>query len=225
MRKDTIITRNKIISTAERLYAERGIDAVSLNEITREADQKNKSALSYHFGGKEGLLQAIIDKHAPGVLEAKDDLVAKLEAQPRQATLEDVSRIVVYSLASKLDDDDGGRYYLAILAQLAASNQLQPLFAGREYSAENDKVMQMIAGLTTDIPQELRASRLLQATSMLLHSLSYLARIIDKKPGVTSLKGHVRLNQVFIDNLVDSLVAIASVQPSQATQEALAQAV
>jgi len=49
MRKDTLLTRQKIIATAERLFAERGIDAVSLHEITRESGQKNKSALSSHF--------------------------------------------------------------------------------------------------------------------------------------------------------------------------------
>ena len=45
-------------------YAERSIDSVSLNEITVAAGQKNRNALQYHFGNRDGLLQAIIDKHA-----------------------------------------------------------------------------------------------------------------------------------------------------------------
>jgi AcrR family transcriptional regulator len=42
-----------LISAAERLYAERGVDAVSMREITREAGQKNSSAFQYHFPSKK----------------------------------------------------------------------------------------------------------------------------------------------------------------------------
>ena len=54
-------TRLNFIQTALKLYAERGIDAVSLNEITVAAGQKNRNALQYHFGDRNGLLQAMVD--------------------------------------------------------------------------------------------------------------------------------------------------------------------
>ena len=59
MRKDTIKTRKKIIAVAEKLFAECGVDGVSLNEVTRASGQRNKSALTYHFGSKEGLMLAM----------------------------------------------------------------------------------------------------------------------------------------------------------------------
>lgn len=37
-------TRNKIIRVAVRLFAERGIDGVSLNDINKAAGQRNKNA-------------------------------------------------------------------------------------------------------------------------------------------------------------------------------------
>ena len=60
-------TRERFIGAAQQLYAERSIDSVSLNEITVAAGQKNRNALQYHFGNRDGLLQAIIDKHADRV--------------------------------------------------------------------------------------------------------------------------------------------------------------
>jgi AcrR family transcriptional regulator len=54
-------TKTKIIETAERLFAEKGINNVSTREIAREAGQKNHSALHYHFGDKESLLDALLD--------------------------------------------------------------------------------------------------------------------------------------------------------------------
>ena len=54
-------SKTKIIETAERLFAEKGINNVSTREIAREAGQKNHSALHYHFGDKENLLDALLD--------------------------------------------------------------------------------------------------------------------------------------------------------------------
>jgi AcrR family transcriptional regulator len=49
----------QLIDAAERLFAERGIEAVSLREIAAEAGQKNNSAVIYHFRDKKGLLDAL----------------------------------------------------------------------------------------------------------------------------------------------------------------------
>lgn len=54
-----LISRLKIIKTAERLYAINGIDATSIREINKAAGQRNGSAVQYHFGNREGLLEAI----------------------------------------------------------------------------------------------------------------------------------------------------------------------
>ena len=47
MRPDTAETRARLIATAEQLYAERGLDGVSLVEISREAGQRNRAAAHY----------------------------------------------------------------------------------------------------------------------------------------------------------------------------------
>ena len=57
-------TRRKFIRAAQKLYAEKSIDAVSLNQVTSAAGQKNRNALQYHFGSREGLIQAILDQAA-----------------------------------------------------------------------------------------------------------------------------------------------------------------
>ena len=57
---DRNATKEALLGTAERLYAQRGLDAVSMREITREAGQKNSTALQYHFSSKEALVSAIM---------------------------------------------------------------------------------------------------------------------------------------------------------------------
>lgn len=217
MRKDSLRTRQKIIATAERLFAERGVDAVSLNEITREAGQKNKSALSYHFGSKDSLLLAIIEKHEGAILEQRNAYLDDLENR-RAITIDSVMRAFVYPLAAKLDDEDGGKYYLGILAQLASCPGMHLYKLRPDYITREERVMKLFRGLTPNMPEELRLPRLLQTSALLFHSLSYLASIIDKRDNSR------RLCQVFTDNLVDALVAIATAEPSKITRMALAEA-
>lgn len=54
-------SRTRIILVGEALIASDGIDGVSLRRIAAQAGQKNHHAVQYHFGTREGLIQAIFD--------------------------------------------------------------------------------------------------------------------------------------------------------------------
>ena len=50
----SIDTKEQILNAAEKLFAEHGIEAVSLRSIISEAGV-NLAAIHYHFGSREGL--------------------------------------------------------------------------------------------------------------------------------------------------------------------------
>ncbi len=52
-----------VVDSARDLFADRGIEGASLREIARVAGQANTSALQYHFGDRESLLDAVLKKH------------------------------------------------------------------------------------------------------------------------------------------------------------------
>src|SRR5210317_643955 len=56
-----INTKKRILDTAEKLFAQKGFHATSLRMITREADV-NLAAVNYHFGSKEELIKAVIER-------------------------------------------------------------------------------------------------------------------------------------------------------------------
>ncbi|CRK50839.1 Tetr family transcriptional regulator [Rhodococcus sp. RD6.2] len=62
--------------TAERLVAERGLHGVRVSEVVREAGHKNNSAVVYHFGSWEGLLQAVWQRHTEPVAVDRAVLIA-----------------------------------------------------------------------------------------------------------------------------------------------------
>lgn len=113
-------TRAQLIRTAERLFAERGVESVSLREINREADQRNATALQYHFDDRQGLVRAILAKHEPAIEASRHALLDKIE-DDGQRDLPRLSFALVMPAAEKLADGDGGRAYLRIVAQLINS--------------------------------------------------------------------------------------------------------
>ena len=114
-------TRAQLVRTAERLFAERGVEAVSLREINREADQRNATALQYHFEDRQGLLRAILAKHEVAVEAGRHALLDEIEKEGR-CDLHRLSTALVLPAAEKLSDRDGGRNYLRIVAQLINSH-------------------------------------------------------------------------------------------------------
>jgi AcrR family transcriptional regulator len=106
-----------LIAAAEQLFADRGIDGVSLREINREARQRNTTSLQYHFGDREGLLRAILAKHGREVHARRNALLDQYEANG----VDDVRALAsafVLPLVAKLHDPEGGRGYLRIAAEL-----------------------------------------------------------------------------------------------------------
>lgn len=74
-------TKERILDTAERLFAENGYAGTSLRHVIAEAGV-NLAAVHYHFGSKEELLDAVVARRAEVV---NADRLARLDAAQRAA--------------------------------------------------------------------------------------------------------------------------------------------
>ena len=63
------------------MIARRGLEAVSLREINAEAGVANASAVQYHYGGRAGLIRAILAKHHPAVEARRHALLDQFDAR------------------------------------------------------------------------------------------------------------------------------------------------
>ena len=105
-----------LIRAAERLFAERGSDAVSLREITAAAGATNASAVQYHFGGRRGLLGALMAKHEADIEVRRHEMLDAYEALPAP-DVRTLAAALVEPLAAELTVD-GGPGYLQLFADL-----------------------------------------------------------------------------------------------------------
>ncbi|GLQ07791.1 hypothetical protein GCM10007924_30130 [Sneathiella chinensis] len=82
-------TRDRIKIAAQRLFAERGIEAVTVREIVVAAGQKNMASLHYYFRTKEDLARELLLDAATLIEARRTELLDRMEAlggphQPRE---------------------------------------------------------------------------------------------------------------------------------------------
>ena len=183
------------MSAAERLFAERGIDAVPVGDIVRAAGQRNNSAVQYHFGDKQGLAQAVLDKHQEGIDAQRVELLDRLD-ETTSATLRDVVDVLVQPLA-RLLDDPAGRHFLQIQAQIQTTPSINGATTQRRGAT---RMVTLLADIGGDLDDPHGNHRRALVISLLFHGLADFTR---RRPGAGASE-----RQRFTAALTDSLVAV-----------------
>lgn len=76
---DTADSKVQLILAGEKLFAEQGVEGASLREIAALAGHGNNNAVRYHFGSKQGLVQAIFRHRVVQMEPVRAGLIERLE--------------------------------------------------------------------------------------------------------------------------------------------------
>ena len=90
----------RMIDAAERLVAERGLAALTAQAVQDAAGQRNKSAVHYHFGGRQGLVNALVAARMGPANERRTSMLLALG--PEATTRQLVEALVVPLIESVL---------------------------------------------------------------------------------------------------------------------------
>ena len=137
-------TRDRILDAAEKLFAERGYHGVSLRDVTGAADV-DVALVSYHFGNKQGLLDAVLLRRAA---ELNDERLALLDAVQaeglrRPPKLEEIIDAFTRPLLDRSTrGSPGWKSYFALIAEINNS----PEFGGVLMTRYFDPVVQRFIG-------------------------------------------------------------------------------
>lgn len=100
-------TRERIIDAAEILFAEKGFDLVSLRDITSQAEA-NVASVNYHFGSKENLIAAVIERHVIPITEGRLRMLdeAELKHGDKMVPTEEILRAFLQPLLDHLAENE-----------------------------------------------------------------------------------------------------------------------
>jgi AcrR family transcriptional regulator len=97
-------TRTRLLDAAAELFAEQGVDAVSVDAVA-EAAGRTSGAVYAHFGSKQGLLLALLDSWKDSALAVLLAEVAVTESPRRQLA-------AVWANVADGPEDETGRWHL-----------------------------------------------------------------------------------------------------------------
>jgi AcrR family transcriptional regulator len=196
-------TRQRLIDAAAGAFAERGVNAASLVEITRLAGQRNRGAVHYHFGGRDGLLVAVLEQQADFLAEREGEL---LETARRSAPddLSCVVEAIVRPAVELAETGWRGRAYLSIVGELIEQDQgalSDEVVAALRHTGGYD-VFALLAERLPALDDALRDERFALVTAYILGAVARRARATGR-PGRPQLPA-----DRFVANLVQTAAAM-----------------
>jgi AcrR family transcriptional regulator len=126
--RPTADTRERLLDVAERLFAEAGIEKVSMREIVRESGQRNLSAATYHFGSRDALIAALIERRIRVINALRHerlDALAALGLPSGDAGARDLVSVSTAALADAVRRFDWGPAFVRVSAQALFSPQVE----------------------------------------------------------------------------------------------------
>ncbi|MCK9930708.1 TetR/AcrR family transcriptional regulator [Frankia sp. Mgl5] len=158
-------TKEQIVRAAEQLFAERGIEGVSLRQIGAAAGNGNNSAVQYHFGSKDQLIRAIFEYRLPSLHERRRILIARLHPNDLRSWVE------CYVLPILEQGEQKESNYLSFVAMLQPYGRRQ-FFAtlAEEFQQATQAFHEQVRSLLPHIPEPLRTHRIAQALAFSVHA-------------------------------------------------------
>ncbi|MBO0855086.1 MAG: TetR family transcriptional regulator [Nocardia sp.] len=163
-------TRQAILLAAERLFAERGIEATALRDIALAAGQKNNVAVQYHFGDRDGLVTAITAYRGERSERIRADMLADLLASQRQPKVRDLVRAYVLSVAGHLGGDDN--HYLTFISRLLVERGGYLGLRGAVGASVVPAFLSLLTRLLPNHPREVLDERWLIVMTTTAHTLA-----------------------------------------------------
>jgi len=166
-----------LIEAAERLFGERGVDAVSINEIRQAAGQRHSSVITYYFGTKEGLLRAILAHRLQKINAERAVLLAEIDGRNGPDNARDLIRALLAPLISSVNRDES---YVAFLLRMLLHPETTQLFESTEFTEASREVVARLTATLRDLPPEVARERMQLLYDSVLHTLSRLSN--EKAP-------------------------------------------
>lgn len=207
-------TRQRLLDAAEQLFGERGVAGVSLREIRIASGARNTAALHFHFGDREGLIDALTQRHLPRIGEIQERIHTEMEAAGRLDDPRTQVEILVRPVAEYLTLGPSERAWVKIQAELGTQPRMRLLemvtYAPTAALAAGNALFER---LRADLPAELATERMILSAQLMVHVCAARARVIDDPEQAAAAVP----DSVFLENLIDMILGALTAPVGAAT--------
>jgi AcrR family transcriptional regulator len=146
-------TRDRLLDAAERLFAQHGYQATTMRAVTTEA-AANIAAVNYHFGSKQGLLEAVVHRALGPVVEERRSRLDALEAVG-DPSVEAIVDAIIAPLIERVGAEPEGSRVIRLLGRLFVDPdpEMRALVKAEVSEAEK-RQLGMLEHALPEIPRE-----------------------------------------------------------------------
>jgi AcrR family transcriptional regulator len=178
----SVSTKERILASAEALFAQRGFEGASLRQLTAAAGV-NLAAVNYHFGSKDKLVEEVFKRRLDQLNARRLAALKQVLGQP-ETTLEDVLAAFIRP-ALDLSHDGGGSLFMRVLARaFAEHDDSLRRFLSDNYGHVMRQFTAEFARLLPHLSKEELYWRIDLVTGALTHAMSGFG-IIQRKSDVS----------------------------------------
>jgi AcrR family transcriptional regulator len=210
----TLTTRNRLKLSARQLFAQRGIDGVSVRDIVVSAGQKNAASLHYYFGTKDSLIRELVADGAKLINERRNRWLDELEASGRQVTLREIIEVLVWPSTALAGDRGEEDTYMRFITMMQM-NQRELFLESLEgkWASGYQRCLTYIRKLLPEFAPELLTQRLVFMAFYLSSALS------GREAALAGARGAHRVwsAQCTLHNFVDTVEGLLRQAPSGTT--------
>ena len=197
--------RERILLVAERLIAERGL-GVPLREIAVEAGQRNNSAVHYHFGSRDGLVRAIVERRMEVLEKRQIELLARYERDHDSEEVRGLVDVLVRPMFH-VPYEQGATHYARFLEQV----RVHPVIARAELDVDHWATVRMItARLDKALSGQLGLAAATRRRRLASMSTVLFALLADRERGSEEVRdsGGETAAASSIDEVIDMIVGL-----------------
>ena len=217
-------TRDAIKLTAQRLFAKRGIDGVSVREIVVAAGQRNGGSLHYHFGTKEALVRELIVDGAKQIDDRRRLMLDTIESSAKTPpTLRQVIEALVLPSINLPGEERGVGTYIRFINVLQMSHRQMFLDAlDNQWNSGYLRCLALIRKLIPSVPPLILNQRLIFMGIYLPAILAAREAALDEQRGAHPFWSAPHTIENLIDSIEHLIDGPASMQSKQRVIKAAA---
>jgi AcrR family transcriptional regulator len=194
-------TREALLDAAAQLFAERGVDNVSIAEIVRTAGQRNASAVHYHFGSRDEILRAVLARHVPDIAGRRQELLAVAKERPA-SDARSAAEAIVRPVTEFAQRGWRERAYLQIGSELTgAIDRATPEIAELMTRTAGQAAWSVLRQRCPGVPADLWRQRREICIVFIGRAAADRARLLDGPD-----RRGILADDRFVDNLVDMVI-------------------